>query len=189
MHLKAVKRIVLCSNEKDWNVFYCLPWHFMLQYLELLQSEKLSHHSWSACRAATRQHRAGAVHPQRGSFLSSFLARTTFAQGPPEESGFLVGWVGFFPFLTASLALYQCILWAKAQQFQQKELHGESLLRGCSGTALSILSLPTWFLLIPFISRYKPQGGNSGPEHIRHAEEKQFKLLQALSGLLSGRCP
>lgn len=61
-------------------------------------------------------------------------------------------------------------------------------MRGCSGTALSILSLSTCFLLIPFISRYKPQGGNSAPDHIRHAEEKQLKLLQAVSGLLSGRC-
>lgn len=49
-------------------------------------------------------------------FYPPSLARTTLAQGLPEESGFLVGWgFFFFSFLTASLALYQCILRAKTQ--------------------------------------------------------------------------
>lgn len=126
-------------------------------------------------------------------FYPPSLARTTLAQGLPEESGFLVGWVVFF--FLFWLLLWHCtsVSWGprhSIQQFQQKELQGESLLRGCSGTALSILSLSTSFFTIffPFISRYKPQDRNSGPDHIRHAEDKQFKQLQPVSGLLSGRC-
>lgn len=57
----------------------------------------------------------------------------------------------------------------------------------CSCTALSILTLPAWILPLPVTSRYKPKDGNSDPDHIRHAEDKQF-LLQAMPGLLSGRC-
>lgn len=84
-------------------------------------------------------------------FYPPSLARTTLAQGLPEESGFLVGWVFFF--FLFWLLLWHCtsVSWGprhSIQQFQQKELQGESLLRGCSGTALSILSLSTSFFTI-----------------------------------------
>ena len=46
-----------------------------------------------------------------------------------------------------------------------------------------------WNLPVLFISSYKPKDENSGPDHIRHAEDKQFQL-QAMPGLLllSVRC-
>lgn len=52
---------------------------------------------------------------------------------------------------------------------------------------LTTLSLTAWILPVTIISVYKPKDGNSGPDHIRHAEEKQFQL-QVIPGLLSVRC-